>query len=69
MRKIRLIVMAVLCGFMAACTTSVDGLIDDYEKAVKNHDYKKQMKIADELDKRELTPEQTERFLNIAFNR
>lgn len=69
MKKIRLIAMAVLCGFMVACTTSVDGLLDDYEKAVKNHDYKKQLKIADELDKRELTPEQTERFLNIALKR
>lgn len=70
MRKLVLILTGmVMCAFFAACT-SIDSKLDSYEKACKDGDYAKMIKIAGELKKvqDEMTAEQSERIMRISAN-
>jgi len=58
-------VVALFSFAMVACTSSTDSLIKQYEKACKEKDRVKMLKVAEELEKAELTSEQQERILKI----
>jgi len=61
-------IVALFSLAMISCTPSTDSLIDQYEKACKKGDTKKQLKILVKLHEADLTPEQEERCRQIAID-
>ncbi len=61
----RILFMAILLAGLSSCS-SVDSLLNQYEKACKNKNYEKMAKIADKLESKELTSEQEMRLAEIS---
>lgn len=66
MKKIKSILVAVFASFLFVSCSSVDSLIDQYEKACKKGDTKKMYEIGMKLSKEELTNEQLIRISDIS---
>lgn len=63
----RILFMAILLAGLSSCSSSsVDSLLNQYEKACKNKNYEKMAKIADKLESKELTSEQEMRLAEIS---
>ena len=56
------------CSLIFASCTSTDSLINQYEKACKNNNLEKMIKIGEKLDKKNLTEEQRLKVAEIALN-
>lgn len=67
MKKLKFIAI-MACSLIFASCTSTDSLIDQYEKACKNNNIEKMVKIGEKLDKKNLTEEQRLRVTEIALN-
>ena len=65
MKKFIYVVAALFSFAMVACTSSTDSLIKQYEKACEEKDRVKMLKVAEKLEKTELTLEQQEHLVKI----
>lgn len=61
----RILFMAIILAGLSSCS-SVDSLLNQYEKACQNKDYEKMVKIADKLESKELTSAQEMRLAEIS---
>lgn len=61
----RILFMTILLAGLSSCS-SVDSLLNQYEKACQNKDYEKMVKIADKLESKELTSAQEMRLAEIS---
>ncbi|MBO4739182.1 MAG: hypothetical protein J5606_06430 [Bacteroidales bacterium] len=68
LNKLGVLSMGMAVSFVMFSCSSVDGLLDDYEKACKKGDVEKMAKIEKKLKDKELTKEQKKRVSEIYWN-
>jgi len=68
MKKIKTLLIIALCSMSFVACNSVDRKIDQLERACKNHDTEKVLKLSEELEEQELTPEQEKRIAAISLD-
>lgn len=67
-KSLGLLSMGMAVSFVMFSCSSVDGLLDDYEKACKKGDAEKAAKIVEKLKDKELTKEQSKRLSEITWD-
>ena len=68
MKKIKTLLIIALCSMSFVACNSVDRKIDQLERACKNHDTEKVLKLSEELEEQELTPDQEKRIAAISLD-